>query len=281
MWCISNHRNKRKIPTVQPDYPHITSHPVESSALQQAAAAAAAAAVSYSATGTPPYNCNMLYNNYGHAAEYAPQQPFYHTNFENRYLENSLFQYRPYYPDYNAAATTWGCIYDTTSPASNCTTEYKPSYSINHQQHIVDKKPELKPTPDYLSHYTNGTSSTSESCQIPRQTVLMWAHQTGRQNSSSASSVIQPQYEKKYSSLLDPLKSLSGVISTVDPPPTISADSDTASAITAKSLYLQGYSGAEEVWAHTHPSHPHAHQWVLLQCLFCLFYLCPLKVIKG
>lgn len=196
----------------------------------------------------------MLYNNYSHATEYAPQQNFYHTNFENRYLENSLFQYRPYYPDYNTAASTWGCIYDTSNTASNCTTEYKPNYSINHQQHIEKKPSELKSSSDYLSHYTNGTSASSDTCQLPRQTVLMWAHQSSGRQNNSASSVIQPQYEKKYS-ILDPLKSLSGVISTMDPPTTNSTDLDTASAVTAKSLYLQGYSGAEEVWAH--PSHPH------------------------
>jgi len=265
---------------VQPDYPHhphIPAHPTDSSSAlqihQAAAAAAAAAAVTYSATATPPYNCNMINYNYSHpATDYAPQQNFYHPNFENRYLENSLFQYRPYYPDYNtAAATTWGCLYDTSnSAANNCTTEYKPNYSSlnhHHQQHssIVDKKPsELKSSSsssDYLSHYTNGTSASTDTCQLPRQTVLMWAHQSsGRQNSnsSSAASIIQPQsYEKKYSSILDPLKSLSGVISTVDPPNTTSsAEVESASAVTAKSLYLQGYSGAEEVW---HPSHSH-HQ---------------------
>jgi hypothetical protein len=276
-------RSKRKLSSVvQPDYPHhhIPSHPTDSSSalqIHQAAAAAAAAAVTYSATATPPYNCNMLYNNYTHpSTDYSTQQNFYHTNFENRYLENSLFPYRPYYPDYNtAAATTWGCLYGDPNSASNCTTDYKSNYTLNHHHQqssggsssIVEKKPELKSSSssDYLSHYTNGTSASSvDTCQLPRQTVLMWAHQSsGRQNgsNSSAASIIhhQPQYEKKYS-ILDPLKSLSGVISTVDTPTTAPTEVvvDTASAVTAKSLYLQGYSGAEEVW---HPSHhPHSHQ---------------------
>ncbi|XP_021964591.1 aryl hydrocarbon receptor protein 1 isoform X2 [Folsomia candida] len=283
---LASCRSKRKIATVPPaEYPHhiAPTHPAETSALQAAYSTAAAAAAAYSTT--PPYGCTQLYNNYGHpAADYAPQQNFYHptNHFEtNRYLENSLL-YRPYYPDYTNASS-WGCIYDsatstTTTPASNCTPEYnkQQNYTINHQQHLGDKKSELKSSSDYLSHYTNGTSGSSNS-DMPRQTVLMWAHQShssGRQNSSnsssstSSSSVIQPhhhhQYEKKYS-LLDPLKSLSGVISTVDHHhPGLISGGDESAAITAKSLYLQGYSsGAEEVWAaahHTHSSHhPHTH----------------------
>jgi len=187
------------------DYPsatsyHLAAHHSSDSALQihQAAAAAAAAAVSY--TTNPTYNCNV-YNNYSHhhPSDYTQPNFYHHTNFENRYLDNALFQYRAlgtYYPEYSNCTPTYNGfldvshrdrLYDTaagvTSTTANC--DYKPY--MNSQHHPVEKK--LFPTAvekqdgdsksaEYLSHYTNGhASSTPPSADShihPRQTVLMW-----------------------------------------------------------------------------------------------------------